>query len=81
MSLKEMQEASLDFFFDMFKFCFDFLSKVTVLGIPVLYIFLGILIVSVVMLGLLNVSSVSIGSGIKSQRRSKRSNNSENKGK
>lgn len=78
MTAKELQEAALDFFFDMIKWAFDFLTSVTVLGIPVLYIFLGIMIVSVVMAGLLNTSSVSIGAGAKSYRRNSRNNQKSN---
>lgn len=72
MSLGEMQEVVLDFFFDMFSWAFDFLTRVTVLGAPLLYILLGIMIVSVVMFGLLNMSSVSIGAGSRFKARKTR---------
>lgn len=79
MTVKEFQEAALDFFFDMIKWAFNFLTSVTVLGIPVLYIFLGIMIVSVVLSGLLNTSSVSIGAGAKSYSRNTRKNQKSSK--
>lgn len=55
-----MVEAALDFFFDMIAWVFnDFLIKVKILGIPVLYYFLAILILGFIIGGLIN--SVSAG--------------------
>lgn len=84
MSVGQLQEAVLDFFFSMFEWAFDFLTRVTVLGAPLLYILLGIMIVSVVMFGLLNISSQSIGAGShykarKTREASRRSSRNSNK--
>ncbi len=69
MSVTEVQEAGLDFFFDMIKWCWYFLTRVTVLGVPVLFIFLGIIVIGIVMAGLLNNSTKALGAGISSERR------------
>lgn len=50
-----MVEASLDFFFNIIKWVFnDFLLRIKVLNIPVLYIFLAILLLGIVINGLIN---------------------------
>lgn len=55
-----MVEKGLDFFFDMIKWVFtDFLIKVKILNISVLYYFLAILLLGIVIGGLIN--SVSAG--------------------
>lgn len=55
-----MVEAGLDFFFDMIKWVFsDFLIKVKILNISVLYYFLAIILLGIVIGGLIN--SVSAG--------------------
>ncbi len=71
-----MVEAGLDFFFDMIKWVFnDFLMKIKILGIPVLYYFLAILVLGFIISGLIN--SVNAGNIVvkSSSRRSKENNN------
>lgn len=71
-----MVEAGLDFFFDMIKWVFnDFLMKIKILGIPVLYYFLAILVLGFIIAGLIN--SVNAGNIVvkSSSRRSKENNN------
>lgn len=71
-----MVEAGLDFFFDIIKWVFnDFLMKIKILGIPVLYYFLSILVLGFIIAGLIN--SVNAGNIVvkSSSRRSKENNN------
>lgn len=50
-----MVEAGLNFFFNMIKWVFnDFLIRVKILNIPVLYLLLAILLLGIVINGLLN---------------------------
>lgn len=63
MSVVETQDAGLDFFFSMIKWVFtDFLINIKVLGFPVLYIFIAIVLVGLVMFGMLNFSTSNLGS-------------------
>lgn len=67
-----MVEAALDFFFDIIKWAFnDFLLKIKILNIPVLYIFLAILLLGIVINGLIN--RVSAGSLVLGSSKSRRS--------
>lgn len=70
-----MVEAALEFFFSMIKWVFnDFLLKIKILNIPVLYLFLAILLLGIVINGLIN--KVSAGSLILNSSRSKSDNSS-----
>ncbi len=67
-----MVEAALDFFFYMLSWAFnDFLLKVKILGIPVLYYFLAILILGFIIGGLVN--SVSAGRLVVNSSRNRKS--------
>lgn len=54
-------EACFDWFFWGIKFCFDFMTDLKILGVPALYISLALIIIGIVMRGLLNQSSTSLG--------------------
>lgn len=70
-----MVEAALNFFFDIIKWVFnDFLLKIKILNIPVLYLFLAILLLGIVINGLIN--KVSAGSLILNSSRGKSDNSS-----
>lgn len=67
-----MVEAGLEFFFDIIKWVFnDFLIKIKILNIPVLYYFLAIIILGIVIGGLINTASAGsiIGYASRSRRR------------
>lgn len=67
-----MVQASLEFFFDMISWVFnDFLIRIKILDIPVLYLFLAILLLGIVINGLIN--RVSAGSLVLGSSRSRRS--------
>ncbi len=68
-----MVEAALNFFFNMIKWVFnDFLLKIKILDIPVLYLFLAILLLGIVINGLIN--KVSAGGLILNSSRGKSDN-------
>lgn len=53
-----MVEAALDFFFDIINWVFtDFLIRIKILNISLLYYFLAILILGIVIAGLINTSN------------------------
>ena len=54
-------EAAFDWFFWGLKFGFDFMTNAEIFGIPALYISLALIIIAIVMRGLLNQSSASLG--------------------
>ena len=64
-------EAAFDWFFWGLKFSFDFMTDLTILGIPALYISLAFVIITLIMRGLLNISSQSLGKAQNSARRRK----------
>lgn len=67
-----MVEAALDFFFDMIAWVFnDFLIRVKILGISVLYYFLAIMILGFIIGGLIN--SVSAGRIVVNSSRKRKS--------
>lgn len=50
-----MVEAALDFFFDMINWVFnDFLMQIKILGIPLLFYFLAIMILGIIITALIN---------------------------
>ena len=53
-----MVDAGLNFFFNMIKWVFnDFLIRIKILNIPVLYLFLAILLLGIVINGLINTTN------------------------
>ncbi len=65
-----MVAASIDFFFDMIKWSFNFLLRVEILNIPVLYYLFAIMILGFVIIALVNVPNA--GNSIIKASRSKR---------
>lgn len=52
-----MQELGITYFFDIIKWVFsDFLLRVTVLSIPVIYYLIAILVLGIVFAGVLNTA-------------------------
>lgn len=67
-----MVSAAIDFFFDMIKWSFDFLLQVKILGIPVLYLLLAVLLLGFIIVALVNVpnagNSIIYASNSKTRR-------------
>ena len=71
-----MVEAGLNFFFDTIKWVFtDFLIKVKILDISVLYYFLAIILLGIIICGLIN--PVSAGNVVFKSSKSRRDNDNE----
>lgn len=71
----ETQQTALDFFFEMIRWVFnDFLIRVTVLGVPVLWFFIAFIVIAVVISGVINTTRSGLGNAAKSvsRRRSKK---------
>lgn len=66
-----MVEAGLDFFFKMIKWCFnDFLMKIKILDIPILYYFFAIMVLGFIIGALIN--SVNAGNLVLSASNARR---------
>lgn len=65
-----MVEAAINFFFDMIKWSFDFLLSIKIVGIPVLYLLLAVLLLGFIIVALVNVPNA--GNAIVSAGNSKR---------
>lgn len=73
MTLYECQSAVLDFFFNMIKWVFnDFLLRVKVLNVPVLYLFFAILIIGIIISGVLNTTQGGYMNAVSTSRERKR---------
>lgn len=68
--MSQVTKSGIDFFFDCLKWIFsDFLMKVKVLDIPVLYYFLAIAMVGILIGGLLNTVQAGVSGSISSNQR------------
>ena len=55
-----MIEKSIDFFFNIIKWVFnDFLLRIKIYGVPLIYYFLVLTIVAIVFMGLINSAKIS----------------------
>lgn len=71
-----MVEVSLEFFFNMVKWVFnDFLIRIKILDIPVLFYFLAIILLGIIISGLINTTNsgrVVFNSSLSSKRADKK---------